>query len=95
MGGLPPPWDLAAVGKRVTGRRTNAVGFVLIAAFVRSCYINARRSAPLFVSMSLSFSHPLSPRRAARRHREKSCDCTENRNLYHAIPASYSSSHIH
>jgi len=47
-GGLPPPWDSAAVGKRATGRRTNAVGFVLIAAFVRSRYINARRSTPLF-----------------------------------------------
>lgn len=94
MGGLPPPWDAAAVGKRATGRRTNAVGFVLIAAFVRSRYINAGRFAPLFVSLFLSPSFSPFVLHRAVRHREKSSNRMENRNLYRVIPV-YSSSYIH
>lgn len=60
VGGLRTLWDSVAVGKHATGRRTNAVGFVLIAAFVRLRFINARRSASFFASLSFSLSFILS-----------------------------------
>lgn len=90
VGGSSSPWE-PAVGKRERWERrrqerkgaprTNAVGFVLIAAFVRPRFINAHRSVPPFCFLLVAVVIVVVVVRVGQ-HREKSYNRTkENGNL--------------